>query len=518
MKLVPEQQMALDSFVHENRPTFVTAVPGAGKTTLLVETLTQYTKKNPTHNILVLAFNTDANKELEKRGPKSKNIAYKTTYALGYAINAGYYWRNFWKKGNPRYKSGTDKTSYTLHSVVGDFENAYAEKKKYENLWKYSDLCLVYSLEDFLAVCSRLKLDNDGEKSWKIVQQLRQESHRSYENAGNFTMEEMLFLSYEYRMEEDIFPIRMGNKKNRQEFHHVDAIFIDEVQDLSPAQFELVCALDCPNIFAVGDQQQAINHFAASMVDSQATFLERFPEMNVVEVPVTFRFGPAICDFVNSLEIHGKKVNGRVKPFSDKSGEILRLSLPEALRRIQQESVLILGRNFRGKDSDLLAVIHRLIAEQISFSIRGFEIADLIQPLVEVMTKENIPLDNTVMAGGIAIEKQLDSDTFVDIKEYRESLEFMADIIRGIAPFISSPSQINDYVNKKFGKGNSNIIVSTIHKAKGSEAETVILMNFNRFPYLKGGESDVEIQSERNVLNVAATRSKSTLILVNSQE
>ena len=57
----------------------------------------------------------------------------------------------------------------------------------------------------------------------------------------------------------------------------------------------------------------------------------------------------------------------------------------------------------------------------------------------------------------------------------------------------------------------SMVTLSTVHKAKGAEAPRVIILDPKRMPS-KGARQDWEIQQERNIVYVAYTRARETLV------
>lgn len=57
----------------------------------------------------------------------------------------------------------------------------------------------------------------------------------------------------------------------------------------------------------------------------------------------------------------------------------------------------------------------------------------------------------------------------------------------------------------------SMVTLSTVHKAKGAEAPRVIILDPKRMP-AKGARQDWEIQQERNIVYVAYTRARETLV------
>jgi ATP-dependent exoDNAse (exonuclease V) beta subunit len=64
--------------------------------------------------------------------------------------------------------------------------------------------------------------------------------------------------------------------------------------------------------------------------------------------------------------------------------------------------------------------------------------------------------------------------------------------------------------------GDGYVILSTIHKAKGDEAERVFVIGYSRLPYLRPNMQDWQCQQENNLVYVALSRAKSELYLIDS--
>ena len=98
-----------------------------------------------------------------------------------------------------------------------------------------------------------------------------------------------------------------------KQFHNV---FVDEAQDLSRAQQELIRKIVRPNqgrLIAVGDSRQAIYGFAGSDTQSFSRIKTLFPNMKELPLSVCYRCG------VNIVK-HSQKINPKIEWF-DKAEE-----------------------------------------------------------------------------------------------------------------------------------------------------------------------------------------------------
>ncbi|MBF9002995.1 DNA helicase IV [Vibrio nitrifigilis] len=83
-------------------------------------------------------------------------------------------------------------------------------------------------------------------------------------------------------------------------------IMVDEYQDISPQRLELIQSLceqktgSC-NLFAVGDDWQAIYQFAGSDVNLTTGFAARFPQSTIHHLDTTYRFNEQIANVANQF-------------------------------------------------------------------------------------------------------------------------------------------------------------------------------------------------------------------------
>lgn len=103
-------------------------------------------------------------------------------------------------------------------------------------------------------------------------------------------------------------------------------------------------------------------------------------------------------------------------------------------------------------------------------------------------------------------EEVVNKDLFV------ESLVNFAKDLNDKKDFEDKVNKLNRYINN-----NSNIILSSIHKSKGLEYDTVFIINLNEneFPMIGDGDNyNKNLEEERRVMYVAMTRAKKKLFLL----
>ena len=175
--------------------------------------------------------------------------------------------------------------------------------------------------------------------------------------------------------------LRSGQIKTRFRY-----IIVDEYQDLSALRQEFLCLLlesSQANLFAVGDDWQAIYGFSGSRVDFTLNFRRFWGDFSLHRILKTYRFGPTLARLSSSFimqdhtqirkQIQSQKEDA-LEPVVEISGDSERLDLEvlthyfESLPR--DSSILLLGRF----QIDRLRLLHctqfKLTSDSIEFQTR----------------------------------------------------------------------------------------------------------------------------------------------------
>ena len=145
-------------------------------------------------------------------------------------------------------------------------------------------------------------------------------------------------------------------------------IMVDEYQDISPQRLALIEALchqkvaghTTPTLFAVGDDWQAIYHFAGADVNLITDFEGRFGHACITELSTTYRFNSMIGEVANVfIQQNPFQIKKQLTSFTKQSKKAVTLLatdlLPQELIRLGKHyenkttTVLILGRNNKQK-------------------------------------------------------------------------------------------------------------------------------------------------------------------------
>jgi DNA helicase II / ATP-dependent DNA helicase PcrA len=290
-----------------------------------------------------------------------------------------------------------------------------------------------------------------------------------------------------------------------------DLVCVDEAQDLSPMQLSFILRLPCPNgrLLFVGDPKQAIYGFAGADTKAMSRIVER-TQATVLPLSVNYRcpqkhvrlarrFAPAIQAAPDAVEGRVTAIpEGALSRYVTPGDLVLcRINAPlveTCLELIQKRiPAQVLGRDIAGK----LVVDAKLVFKQGLEDWRGklnrFEARE-----VEGIKQAKLPQDVT--------ERMV----------YRREDELaclravVEDAVRG---GMTTLKGLEARIDSLFGDARGMVTLSTVHRAKGKEAENVFIL----LPYLMplpNATTPEELEAEDCVRFVAVTRARQKLVFV----
>jgi superfamily I DNA/RNA helicase len=291
-------------------------------------------------------------------------------------------------------------------------------------------------------------------------------------------------------------------------------VFVDECQDLNTAQRELMLATAKGGRFiAVGDPKQAINGFAGADCNS---FYKIAALPNTIELPlsVNYRCGSKMIELAKELvpqiEAHKGAIEGEVNyidklekdTFKPNDMVLCRTSAPlvaMCLKLIQSNITAVV------KGGDIRETLLRLVDKAKTSSIKA---------LLNYLDKEQNKLVRVIMREQNCNEEDArNSGRFVSFVDRCKCIE-------NIAMYSSSVNNIKDYIFKLFNDNNTKnaVVFSTCHKAKGLEADRVLILLPHKLPLVWKTQLDWQYEQELNLKYVAVTRAKKELVFVNIEE
>lgn len=491
-------QSAIFDFVqHGVGNAVVKARAGSGKTSTLVAAMKLITKRQ---KCLFIAFNKSIVEELSKKLEGYDNCTVKTIHSLGQSIIL----RNF---DNPptldeyKYRNYVKNNICELSEIDCDtltrpMLEEYVDSVT--NLINFSRYNLCQTIKEIEEIAVKYDIPVQHDECAVTLKCL------TWGKKNNETIDytDMVWLPYE---------LSLSPKGNQY-----DWVFFDEAQDASKAYTNLFMRTfkRGTRFIAAADDFQAINLFAGSSLDA-LDWLSCYPHTQVFDLPICYRCDRKIVELAQSIV-----PNIEVKDDAEE-GVILENCFTDVI----QDKDMVLCRS----KSPLVKLYNKLIKKGINCYIKGKEIgADLIDLINSV---DAVQMGKELLTDGLFIrlyERLIYERNNVmykhglDIWDASLSLSVMSlyDQISTLLTLSEGCNTIEDLTNKismTFNDDSDGICLSTIHKAKGLEAEKVYILCRSTMPP-KRAQKDWEKIQEQNLIYVAYTRAKHTLGFISETE
>lgn len=464
----------------------ISAVAGSGKSTVIIKCL-DYLKSDK--RVLFLAFNNSIVKELGKKITRD-NTDVKTLHSLGFSILK----YNFKEKSIEIFE---DKYKNKMREILIDLGSTRLNDKKYtKNILKLCDLGRFYLSKtklELLAISNKYSLTLI-EDEIDIALQLINWGKTSLNNSNLIDFTDMVYLP---------------NVLNLKVFKY-DFIIIDEAQDLSISQMALFlkCFKQGSRFIAVGDESQTIYGFSGSDIES-FNKLKKLP--NTIELPLSicYRCPKNIVKFVQKfvpeIEFSETAIDGVIN-FNAKIEDLI-------------DGDMVICRN----TLPLVKLYIKLISKNIKCYIKGVDIGLNLLDMISYIDEEELNVDlknpgvfsklSESLLEYIETNVSLTDLSVIDITSSQEYNDLVDKIecLKIISIGINTKTDLIDKITGIFSdEEKQGICLSTIHKAKGLEADNVYVLNKNLMPS-KFVKQNWELEQEENIQYVAYTRPKKVL-------
>lgn len=491
------QQDIFDFIQHGNGNSVINALAGSGKTFTIVNAV----KLIPsTCNALFIAFNKEIVKELEKKLAGVKNVQVKTLHSLGLLMirrNLGtnieideYKYRTFIKKNIKQLSSADfDKMTTKLMQQYTDNVIQLCDLGRYNLAQCEKDLLQVSARHDIPII------DDECNAVLNVMKWGR-------ENTTSIDFTDMVWLPYELTLN----PIGL----------QYDYIFIDECQDLNAAQRELFlrCFRRGTRFIAVGDKKQAIYSFAGADAESFAK-LQNLPNTTTLPLPISYRCPKKVVNlanqFVDTMECREGAPDGEIvhnvsiKDIHDGDMVLCRTKMP--LIKLYMRYLRMGVKSYvRGQDIglNLLRMVDK--TEQIVLNV-SLQKDGVFARLYDDLFEER---NRLMIKRGMDLEDATLSNQIMNKYDSIKALEILAE-------GLTSARDLHDRIENVFAESADGVCLSTIHKAKGLEANNVYILCKTLMPS-RLATQDWEKEQEQNLMYVAYTRAKYKLGFVSETE
>jgi DNA helicase-2/ATP-dependent DNA helicase PcrA len=478
---------------HDQGHLVVEACAGSGKSTTLVKCLDFIPEGS---KILLTAFNTDIVGELKRKTIDKPNVDIRTLHSLGLL---------FIKKNIPQASAIPEPFKYDAFiknnikelSSINTYTLRGREYFRYiDNIKRYVDFGRFYlcqTVKDLDFIENRYAIDtiaDEKEVALKVME-WGKNSLETIDYTDMVWLPNVLFLK----------PLGLL----------YDFIMVDECQDMNKAERELIlkCFKMGTRLVSCGDTNQCLYSFAGSDPES-FNILKSLPNTKCLPLSISYRCGKDIVKFANkivpTIEAAENAVDGKVirnvTLDAVKDGDMILCRNNAPLVQIYNEFLKLGKKAFiRGKDigNNLKAIVNSTKQELLNADCR--EDGVFVRLYDDLFVSRNKLMEKF----GIDDKTAMESPQIQNKLDMINALEILAEGINKSEEIIEKIDEIFPKKDKKDG-----ISLSTIHKAKGLEANNVFIACESLMPS-KSAKKDWEVRQEYNLMYVAYTRAKNTL-------
>lgn len=501
-EFIPSQYQAnIFEYIQKgNGNLVIEAVAGSGKSTTLIQAL----KLIPLDkNILFCAFNKDIVTELERKIVKQDNINLSTIHSLGLKMLSINFKDEVSKVPNP--------TKYRSHisNNISEYSNMNLRYMSRMNFIKYMDnihllvqllrLNLIDNAKDAMHIVERHDIHLLGDE----VEVALDVMEWGKENIETVDYTDMVWL-----------PNVLYCKPWGLQY---DYIFVDEAQDLNIAQRELIfkCQKMGTRFIFAGDSNQAIYAFSGASPEA-FKYLQELPNTISLPLSISYRCSKNVVKFaqnyVPKIEYKDDAIDGEILynvPFNNiQDGDMILCRNNAPLLKLYSEMLKLDKKCFiRGKDigDNLIALVNSTKQKELNSAMNKDGVfvrlySHLFDTRDKMMTQFNIDKHD-------AMETTICSELLDKIK----ALEILSENIDTVDEL---KAKIKGIFSDKKKEG---ISLSTIHKAKGLEANNVYIACRSLMPS-KSAKQPWTIVQEHNLIYVAYTRAKDKLGFLSEDE
>lgn len=488
--------------IHEKGSAIIEAVAGSGKTTTIVEAL----KKIPASlRTVFLAFNKSISEEIKRRVPP--NVKVQTLNGLGHGA-----WMRF-VDGNVRLNQHKTREIILKNKGLQDTHTEFALRKMQTPVRRLVSIAKSIGLVP--ENCTEAAgLVPDTQETWERIIDHFDIQFGTTQVGGDLVSDkpqailiarEVLTIGLDMWNEIDFDDQMYMTVVFNVPMSKYDIVFVDEAQDVSDIQRAMLtmCRKKTGRLIAVGDPCQAIYGFRGADSESLANIAKTF---NAISLPlsISYRCPKAIVaeaqKYVSHIESHESAPEGEVEDFG--------IYAPAMFK----SNDMVVCRN----TAPLIKLAYKLISAKIPATIMGRDIGKGLVTLINKLKAKDLNSLCLKLSEWRAKETQraLNKDPEADLSKIDDKYEIIIMFI-DCSGADTIPSLITAIENLFGDKAVDAVVLSTIHRAKGMEADRVFILDSWLMPSKYARKPWQRIQ-ERNLQYVGITRAKKSLFYVNS--
>lgn len=486
--LSTQQQAICEEFATGRRHFVVRARAGTGKTFTILRGL----QRAPEQRILFAAFNKRIVEEVRPKN-SNPNVEVNTLHGVGFAAVRRYLERVQVARGNEREQS-------IVEQVCGQQAPVAIKRLIGKLMTKSREMAplatergqLLDLVEEFDCVPDEEWLEMGFDVDFIEQKALECMVVASQIKPGEqIDFADMLFL-----------PVR------NSWLHKIyDMTVVDEAQDMNATQLIIAQGVTKGRVVVVGDDRQAIYAFRGADCES----LDRLKsELQAEErgLTQTFRCGRRIVQeaqpLVPDLQAAPNAIEGSVSTI-----------MIDKLVDAAQPNDFILSR----KNAPIAQIAMAMIRANKRVRIQGKDIGAGLKALVKKIASGRAA--NSIPEFLARLERWEDREIArvmkADRPEQAETIRDKAETVRCLCDGVAGTRELETRIENLFAdSGVGAVICSSVHKAKGLEADRVFILRKTLYPKLPDGVKATpnRVREEQNIHYVAITRARKELIYV----
>lgn len=297
-------------------PLLIIAGAGSGKTRVITYRIAHMLEKGiPQSQILALTFTNKAAREMEERikektGKKLQNLTVSTFHAFGVKV----------------LRQDIEKLGWrTNFSIYDDTDRNQLIKETGRELGFTADALDVYAIGGLFSniKTGRWTWDNPNPKLRGNVQyqQLYQEYQRGLQLYNAVDFDDLITLPIRLFQEH---PDVLEQYRNRYKY-----IMVDEFQDTSIQQYQMMHLLADQNVAVVGDDDQSIYSWRGANYENIRMFERDFPQVKEIRLEQNYRSTETILAAANGVISHNTNRKDKALWSGNGSGRPIEIFLPE---------------------------------------------------------------------------------------------------------------------------------------------------------------------------------------------
>lgn len=491
------QEAVFHAALRTQRHLVVEALAGSGKTTTIEELVRRLLEQTPGIRILCCAFNVRIRDELKARMPAGADVL--TLNGLGYAAI-----RARWKGVTVNPKRTRELVERAVpRDVTRDDRSRVERLCRLAKSWVVdgdADLRQLMHEHDLGIEWDNYPALGSAPGDWSqpdrydeshLFGWVRQVLHLSRQESGKVDFDDQVYIPAASEWSTGSY----------------DVVLIDETQDLSRGQIRLALRAlrRGGRVVAVGDRHQAIYGFRGADSESMVRLVEALRQtsasVEVLPLSVCYRCARTILDEARAMVPEIEAAPGAVEGVVRSSSAA---RLYQGMERGElREGSYVLSRT----NAPLVPLCLYALQCGIRATIQGKDIGRALAALLRRADRDDVReamawLREWVNAESARLEAAGQTDA---VEGLRDRFACVAALSQGC--------RVVDEVLRRIDAlfcddGGPRLIFSSVHKAKGLEADTVYLLA-DTFFHKRG-----DPREERNLYYVAVTRARRELVLV----